>query len=222
VHSYSELLPFKPKGGAIPFGNTQRVSYADLLAKRGPLVHSYAEPTSTLRRTGSAVFSTNFEPRRTEAARSGPDVHSYAPVTSTLKRQSSAVFGTSPAPRGIISSTSTVHSYQQVKPMLIRSASGTFPKAGRDDMRPKTASCDVHSYAAPTSTLKTSGVAAWAAPRPPSAPSAVHRTPKLVAKLRAAVRPQSPTEIEDMLGERESLPEAEQSAEATPQPQEVA
>eukprot|EP00325_Prymnesiales_sp_UTEX-LB-985_P005108 CAMPEP_0174693972 /NCGR_PEP_ID=MMETSP1094-20130205/621_1 /TAXON_ID=156173 /ORGANISM="Chrysochromulina brevifilum, Strain UTEX LB 985" /LENGTH=338 /DNA_ID=CAMNT_0015890057 /DNA_START=30 /DNA_END=1046 /DNA_ORIENTATION=+ len=201
VHSYTEMIPFVPKGGAIPFGGTRRPSSA---LPTWTEVHSYAPMTSTLKQTGSAVFARDTAARRSEAPRAGPNTHSYETMGTTLKRTGSAVFGSAPAPRqpSALTSSSSVAYYQPMRPMLRPNSAGSFPRAGREVYVQQNQSCGVHSYLTHRSTLKTSGVSSWG---PPRKSDGLRRTASAanklgaVPKLRAAVRSTSPSSVDDPL-----------------------
>jgi len=121
-------------------------------------VHSYAEPLTTLKRSGVASFGTM---PRSDSKPSLCPVHSYAEPLTTLKRSGVASFGT------MLRSDSKpslcpVHSYAEPLTTLKRSGTTAFSKDTRERSAVQGSGPAVHSYATPTSTLTRAGATAFA------------------------------------------------------------
>jgi len=162
----------------------------------GPEVHSYANPTSTLKSTGATAFS---KAPRAEPEREGSSapVHSYAAVGSTLKSSGATAFGRAPRHVATRKEAGGSHAYQAEYTSFSKNG-GTMARHGRNE--PQRALCAVHSYGALPSTLKRSGVASFGKLPPlKDRKDARQVAPLGTALPEAPVRPTSPSEVEDPL-----------------------
>jgi len=200
VHSFASLEIFKPKTAATSFGTAPRLPPSTSNALL-PTVHTYEGIKSTLRRAGASGFSRYAFDRVSDSSRSGPEVHSYEPMASMLSRKGGTIARDTSQLRRPTIEGSTVHAYESPRSsgMLTNNTCSTFAKHGRVDAH--RSACAVHSYMAPLSTLKTSGAVPFGgSTRVPTVdPRRAQVKLGAAAKLRAAVRPASPVEIEDPL-----------------------
>lgn len=158
VSSYAPLSSTLKTTGSVPFGSKTPEKKPDACD-----VGAYMSPRSTLKRSGSATFGTAPLRRSSSSLTHGPEVHSYAPVESTLRKTGATAFGRARSRDNLFGegSSAPVSSYSGMYSSFSLKG-GTMAKYGRQDQAwTKRAMCPSHSYGALTSSLKTSGVAAF-------------------------------------------------------------
>ena len=173
------------KKHGVPFGAPHRADTADT----GAPVHAYSNPTSTLKRTGSTVFGMKYAVSL--SAIDSPAVHAYANPASTLKRAGATAFGRAAREEPIkVGTVTPVHAYQGMYSSFTGNG-GVMAKYGRPAATRTL--CPAHSYGKLPSTLKTSGVAAFARPK------TVAKLPPIPIEAEEPSRPASPSAVDDPL-----------------------
>lgn len=187
THCYAAPVSGLDKKHGVPFGAPHRADTADT----GAPVHAYSNPTSTLKRTGSTVFGMKYP--TSLPVLDSPAVHAYADPASTLKSSGATAFGRAARVEPIKEGTvAPVHAYQGMYSSFTGNG-GVMAKYGRPTAARTL--CPAHSYGKLPSTLKTSGVAAFARPR------TVAKLPPILPAIKAEEpsRPASPSAVDDPL-----------------------
>jgi len=144
---------------AVSFGNMPR----DAPTENECPVHSYSDPISTLKRSGTATFGKDTTARRGHLVTEGPEVHNYAEPPSSLKRSGATAFSKdTTARRGYLATDGpATHSYADPVTTLKRTGATAFSQDKTERAHLATNGPPVHNYAEPISMLKRTGTATF-------------------------------------------------------------
>ena len=200
-------------------------------------VSSYSSLKPFSAKPGASSFATAGRELRVPGELETTPAH-YAEPRSTLKTSGVTKFSSVIRPDTAKADVAPSHSYLTKSSSFTLKRHGTFATTGRESQQ---VFCPISSYAAPLSTLTSTGAVAWGstarlvvaelvATKPNPTPPTKMTTVKMVAALRqktgastfatyakgeltaALVRPPSPTEVEDLLSGELDLEAIEASA----------